>query len=123
MVTSICLHPHKPYQLLSSSIDGTVKIWAVDDGVLMKNIIISNRVYIYGLKGKAIKQTLFKYLNLATSKAIHLIYGNEKSKESVDYGRIGFPNEDEKEATREIEGLLTDCLILDTFRLVDLHIL
>jgi len=46
-----------------------------------------------------------------------LIYGKEKSKNSmVGYGRIGFPNEDEKEATREIEGLLSECLILDSFR-------
>ena len=55
--------------------------------------------------------------NSATSKAIHLIYGKEKSKNSmVGYGRIGFPNEEEKEATREIEGLLSECLILDSFR-------
>jgi len=30
--------------------DGTVKIWAVDDGVLMKNINVGG-VHIYGLKG------------------------------------------------------------------------
>ena len=33
--------------------DGTVKIWAVDDGVLMKNISVGG-VHIYGLKGKRI---------------------------------------------------------------------
>ena len=30
--------------------DGTIKIWAVDDGVLMKNISMGS-VHIYGLKG------------------------------------------------------------------------
>ena len=34
--------------------DGTVKIWAVDDGVLMKNISCGG-VHIYGLKGKRLK--------------------------------------------------------------------
>ena len=46
-----------------------------------------------------------------------MIYGKQKSKnQMVGYGRIGFPNEEEKEATREIEGLLAECLILDSFR-------
>ena len=50
IVTSLSVHPHKPYQLISASMDGTIKIWAVDDGVLMKNISMGG-VHIYGLKG------------------------------------------------------------------------
>ena len=46
--------------------DGTVKIWAVDDGVLMKNISVGG-VHIYGLKGKRLNSS--KILRVVQTQA------------------------------------------------------
>ena len=34
-------HPTQPMQLISSSLDGTLKFWSVDDAVLLKTIDLS----------------------------------------------------------------------------------
>ena len=41
LVSSLVPHPHNPLQLISSSFDGTLKIWSVDDAILLKTIDLS----------------------------------------------------------------------------------
>ena len=62
-ITSLCPHPHNTYQLISSSLDGTVKIWASDDGILLKNVVICKESPspVFGVK--------------AVKKGIHFITG------------------------------------------------
>ena len=88
-VTSLCSNPNGSYQLISASLDGTVRIWSVDDGMLLNTIKITDKnsfgvacaVPLYGLK--------------ATKKGIHLLSGN-------DYGRCSFPEQAEAETSLEV---------------------
>ena len=40
-MTALVAHPNNPLQLMSCSFDGTLRIWAVDDGMLIRTIDLS----------------------------------------------------------------------------------
>jgi len=67
-VTSLAPSPNVLYQLITSSMDGTVRIWSVDDGLLLNTIHVNTP--LFGVK--------------ATKKGIHVV-------SATDYGRLSFP--------------------------------
>ena len=45
VVTAVTPHPLNPLQLISSSLDGTVRFWSVDDAILLKTIDLSQSTH------------------------------------------------------------------------------
>ena len=84
-VTSLAVNPNASYQLISSGLDGTIRFWSVDDGMLLKTVKLVQHDKIYGVK--------------ATKKGIHIVAGQDAK---VNYGRIAAPEESESEAKLEI---------------------
>ncbi|KAG9465033.1 hypothetical protein GDO78_019040 [Eleutherodactylus coqui] len=45
LVTGIQLYPNNPLQLLSCSLDGTIKLWDFLDGIVIKTFLIERRLF------------------------------------------------------------------------------
>ena len=84
-VTSLAVNPNASYQLISSGLDGTIRFWSVDDGMLLKTVKLAQHDKVYGVK--------------ATKKGIHVVAGQD---EKVNYGRLAAPDETESEVKLEI---------------------
>jgi WD40 repeat protein len=39
-VTGVCMHPTVPRQLVTSSLDGTLRVWDADDGAALKTVVL-----------------------------------------------------------------------------------
>jgi len=96
MVTSVLPHPLNPLQLISSSLDGTVRFWSVDDAILLKTIDLSQSTHrTSDFTGDLSSVNGIK----ATQKAIYVILNG-------DFCRIPYPDSDSKKEFRENAQLL-----------------
>ncbi|CAG5104093.1 Oidioi.mRNA.OKI2018_I69.chr1.g1090.t1.cds [Oikopleura dioica] len=88
-VTSIIPHPTQPLSLISSSLDGTIRIWSVDDFALLRTIRVSKDEGVNAVK--------------ATEKELHLIVNG-------GYARIPFPESSERTISVEPKFIFADIL-------------
>jgi len=99
LVSSLVPHPHNPLQLISSSFDGTLKIWSVDDAILLKTIDLSLSAHKREFDGNVYKVKGVK----ATQKAIYVMLDG-------DFCRIPFPADSDKDVRLNGELLCADAL-------------
>jgi NET1-associated nuclear protein 1 (U3 small nucleolar RNA-associated protein 17) len=45
LITSILLSPENAFQLVTGSLDGTIKVWDFMDGVLLQTIVLAQPIY------------------------------------------------------------------------------
>lgn len=60
------IHPHNPLQMITASLDGTIKVWDYLDAVILKNIDVG-----YPITHLAAHPTIKDYLFVAVSKPKH----------------------------------------------------
>jgi len=88
-VTSIIPHPTQPLSIISSSLDGTVRIWSVDDFALLRTIQVAEN----GVNGVK-----------ATENDLHLIINGS-------YAQITFPENSERVTKAQPKVVVEDALI------------